>query len=189
MKVGGRLQHTKAGFRSYYNNSRMHFNFANGIPTQLTMFADQPLTTTSSTTSRSSSHRISGRRDVSRCRPGCASSTSAASTPKRASSRTCSFRRNWCSRRRMLASARRTSTRGWVLPTICSATERRHSSSASADIRRRRMRTELRPLAAAFLPRRDDDQSLVERPAVSGWRSATGQFLPRLRPVEHGRER
>ena len=24
----------------YYNNSRMHFNFANGIPTQLTMFAD-----------------------------------------------------------------------------------------------------------------------------------------------------
>ena len=40
LKVGGRLQHTKAGFRSYYNNSRMHFNFANGIPTQLTMFAD-----------------------------------------------------------------------------------------------------------------------------------------------------
>ena len=40
VKVGGRLQHTKAGFRSYYNNSRMHFNFTNGIPTQLTMFAD-----------------------------------------------------------------------------------------------------------------------------------------------------
>ncbi len=40
LKVGARLQHTKAGFRSYYNNSRMHYNFASGIPTQLTMFAD-----------------------------------------------------------------------------------------------------------------------------------------------------
>ncbi|HEU4688529.1 MAG TPA: TonB-dependent receptor [Vicinamibacterales bacterium] len=40
LKVGARMQHTKAGFRSYYNNSRMHFNFTNGLPTQLTMFAD-----------------------------------------------------------------------------------------------------------------------------------------------------
>ena len=40
MKVGARLQSTKAGFRSYYNNERMHYNFASGVPTQLTMFAD-----------------------------------------------------------------------------------------------------------------------------------------------------
>jgi len=40
LKVGARLQWVKAGFRSYYNNQRVHYNFANSVPTQLTMFAD-----------------------------------------------------------------------------------------------------------------------------------------------------
>ena len=40
LKVGGRLQHVKAGNRPYYNNTRLHYNFANGLPTQLTMFAN-----------------------------------------------------------------------------------------------------------------------------------------------------
>ena len=40
MKVGAQLQTVTAGFRTYYNNQRMHFSFANGVPTSLTMFAD-----------------------------------------------------------------------------------------------------------------------------------------------------
>ncbi len=40
MKVGAQLQRVKAGNRSYYNNQRLHYNFANTVPTQLTMFAN-----------------------------------------------------------------------------------------------------------------------------------------------------
>ncbi len=40
MKVGAQLQTVRAGFRTYYNNQRLHYSFANGVPTQLTMFAD-----------------------------------------------------------------------------------------------------------------------------------------------------
>lgn len=40
VKAGARLQSTTAGFRAYYNNQRLHYAFANGVPTGLTMFAD-----------------------------------------------------------------------------------------------------------------------------------------------------
>jgi hypothetical protein len=40
LKVGGRLQHTNAAFITYYNNSRLRYNFTNGVPTQLTMYGD-----------------------------------------------------------------------------------------------------------------------------------------------------
>ena len=40
MKVCAQLQTVRAGFSTYYNNQRLHYSFANGVPTQLTMFAD-----------------------------------------------------------------------------------------------------------------------------------------------------
>ena len=40
MKAGAQLQQVRAGFRTYYNNQRLNYSFANGVPTGLTMFAD-----------------------------------------------------------------------------------------------------------------------------------------------------
>lgn len=39
-KVGGQQQRTRAAFISYYNDHRLRYTFTNGVPTQLTMFAN-----------------------------------------------------------------------------------------------------------------------------------------------------
>ncbi len=39
-KVGGRLQQTNAAFVPFYNNYRLAYNFANTLPTSLTMYAN-----------------------------------------------------------------------------------------------------------------------------------------------------
>ena len=39
-KVGGRQQRTNAAFVSYYNNQRLRYNFTNGLPSTLTMYAN-----------------------------------------------------------------------------------------------------------------------------------------------------
>jgi len=39
-KVGARQQRTNAAFVSYYNNHRLRYNFTNGLPSQLTMYAN-----------------------------------------------------------------------------------------------------------------------------------------------------
>jgi hypothetical protein len=39
-KVGGQLQHAEAAFITYYNNSRLRYNFTNQVPTGLTMYAN-----------------------------------------------------------------------------------------------------------------------------------------------------
>jgi len=40
VKVGGQHQRTRAAFVSYYNNQRLNYTFANGVPTNFTMFAN-----------------------------------------------------------------------------------------------------------------------------------------------------